>query len=201
MTHVLSPEQQTTIATYNQTLDLYLERNDMTVAGQEYIKWIDLQIQRVSNNSSILEIGSGTGRDADRIEAQGYKVVRTDVADSFIDYQRSIGKTITKFNPILEQSNLKYDFIFANGVFLHFPPNELKLAFQNLIDSLNNKGLLVFSIKIGDFEGFVHHHLFKPRYEKFWKLEELKKLILECNFEIIEIDSDEKWARVTIQKP
>jgi SAM-dependent methyltransferase len=199
--HILSDEQLLTIATYNQTVDLYVTRQDLTIAGQVYIDWIDVALERIRKEIAILEIGSGYGRDADRLEANGYNIHRTDVSESFIQYQESQSKRVDRFNPILEIMSARYDLALANGVFLHFPPAELKLAFQNLHESLKDIGLLVFSTKIGDgSEGLVYHHLIEPRYEKFWNIEELRKLILECRFEILEMDSDDKWTRVTAQK-
>jgi 2-polyprenyl-3-methyl-5-hydroxy-6-metoxy-1,4-benzoquinol methylase len=199
--HILSDEQRLTITTYDQTVDLYMTRQDLTIAGQTYIDWIDTALERIRKESAILEIGSGYGRDADRLESNGYNVHRTDVSESFIQYQESQGKKVDRFNPILEIMSARYDLALANGVFLHFPPAELKLAFQNLHESLKDNGMVVFSTKIGDgWEGLVYHHLIQPRYEKFWKIEELKKLILECRFKILEMDSDDKWTRVTVQK-
>jgi len=52
---------------------------------------IDPLDERLRPGASILEIGSGTGRDALELERRGYRVRRTDAALSFVEMMRADG--------------------------------------------------------------------------------------------------------------
>lgn len=52
----------------------------------------------LKKDASILEIGTGPGRDADYIESLGYSVTRSDAVESFIEYNKSKNKNIIKLN-------------------------------------------------------------------------------------------------------
>ena len=65
-------ELQQTIDTYNTKLDQYIAKTNPVIDGI-LKEWIDLMLSKNNNQSSILEIGSGTGKDADYIESNGSK--------------------------------------------------------------------------------------------------------------------------------
>src|SRR5687768_15027800 len=51
-------------------------------------------VARVPADGLVLELGSGTGRDADFVESLGPRVRRTDVTRGFIDLQAKRGKQV-----------------------------------------------------------------------------------------------------------
>jgi SAM-dependent methyltransferase len=67
----------------------------------------------------VLEIGSGSGRDADFIESLGGKVRRTDVTQAFLDLQAERGKHGERLNVLTDALGGPYDAVLAICVLIH----------------------------------------------------------------------------------
>jgi len=102
----------------------YILHSPKTV-GKENKKWIDSALSFADKNLPVLEIGSGTGIDADYIESQDFTVHRTDIDDRFIAYQKEKGKNVQKLDILNDKIKEKYSLIFINAVLHHFNYEEL----------------------------------------------------------------------------
>ncbi|HVF16479.1 MAG TPA: methyltransferase [Steroidobacteraceae bacterium] len=76
-------------------------------------------IESLVSGARVLEIGSGPGWDADRLEAKGIRVERTDVTQSFIDFQSKRGKRVTRLDVINDAIEEQYDGILCLYVLQH----------------------------------------------------------------------------------
>lgn len=187
--------QAITIQTYEENWQNYISGTVSDVGG-EFKEWMDQALNYVDKDSSkIFEVGSATGRDADYIQNSGYQITRSDVVKSFIDYQKSLGKEIIKFNVLDDIFPGKYDLIYANAVLLHFNPEELARVLENIKKGLQSGGLLAFTTKAGTGEEYSTHKMNKSRYFKYWQLEELKQLFMDLGYriEVFDLSSDSKW--------
>jgi SAM-dependent methyltransferase len=178
--------QEITIKTYEDNLDRYKSETPSVVEG-DFKKLFDLVIGMLPRGTNMLEIGSGLGRDANYFEENGLVVKRTDVASSFIKYQTEQGKEISKLNVLEDEITRFWDVVFANAVFLHFTPEQFDLILRKIFISLNDGGILVFTIKQGEGEEYSTHKMNSPRYFHYWTEESLWKIVIGAGFSIMKL--------------
>lgn len=189
-----------TVATTNkQTLEAYDKGAAMYAANQragmsdEVRTWLEVMLAGLPKAAKILEIGSGTGRDADYVESLGYAVERTDGSQGFVTYQQAAGKPIRLLNILTDTLNTSYDLIFANAVFLHFTEEECAGALQNTHDALRANGRLALSLKRGSGEETTTEKLNAPRYFRYWEPESVTALLEGAGFTNIQIAINDDW--------
>lgn len=81
---------QQTLEAYDKTVDVYCEKSPQE-PGVVLRTWIDDNLAAMPEDARIIEIGSGSGKDADYMESQGFSIERTDASQGFIDFLRSRG--------------------------------------------------------------------------------------------------------------
>lgn len=105
--------------------------------------------QALEPGSSILEIGSGPGWDADFLEARGMQVRRTDICDSFLALQRERGKAAERLDIITDALGGPYDSIVALYVFQHLDPSLMGDVLEKVAQALRPGGVLLVSLREG----------------------------------------------------
>lgn len=147
-----SPENKATIEAYNRGANEYLGQLP-EVWAPEGDQWLNHALDLLEASPPelralpILEIGSGRGHGADRIEARGFTVVRTDATMAFVNEQRSRGHDTRYFNAITDDLYGKYSMVFATGVFPHFNWEEARHVVGKCFEHIAPGGLLVVSVK------------------------------------------------------
>ncbi len=178
-----------TLKTYEDHADKYIQRTTRGVDGV-FKQWVDDFLKKIKKTDKILELGSGRGLDSDYIESRGYKVERTDAAESFISYQKGLGKEIKKLNAFTDKIDLNsYDLIFANKVLLHFNREQFKLVVAKINLGLRDNG--IFALSLMDYKKATEHFVKDPkmeslRYFKFWKKNEVEEELKSLGFEIVD---------------
>lgn len=150
----------------------------------------------MSSNAQIIEIGSGFGRDANYIESFGFKVERTNAAESFVTFLQEQGNFARKFNILTDAFRVQYDLAFANAVFLHFTPSELEPALIKVHAALKNDRILAFSVKKGKGEEWTTAKLGKPRYFCYWESNKMFALLKQAGFEVVLLLEDERFLQL-----
>src|SRR5688572_30009427 len=148
------------------------------------LKWINESLALLPKNAHILEIGSGTGRDARYIEGQGYKIVCSDGAYAFTDYLRGTGWEALQINILKNTLPGNHDMILANAVMSHFTHDQFQYIFEKVMDALPLGGLFAFSVKQGVGEKWITEKFKAKRFIHYWNPTELKKYIEAQNYEI-----------------
>lgn len=120
-------------------------------------KWIDHALETLFQRGEIahlpvLEIGSGTGRDAAYIESRGVAVQRTDATPAFVERLRRDGHDAKVLNALTDEYGGPYRMIFANAVFPHFSDEQMHQVTDKAFASLALNGLLAFSMKTTTFD-------------------------------------------------
>ena len=179
--------QEKTLKTYEKNFEKYFTETPSEVSG-DFKVFFDHLISLLPTNAKMLEIGSGTGRDADYFESHGIKVTRTDVVSSFIEYQRNNGRTISQFNILTDEIEEKWDLVFANAVLLHFNVEQFSLILKKIVSALNPTGLIAFTVKTGEGEEWSVHKMESPRFFKYWNKEKLQKAVEHCGFKIRKLE-------------
>lgn len=177
-----------TLETYNHTVDKYIETLPQQVSG-DLKKWIDEALSNLDKTARILEIGSGSGKDATYFLSRGYKMELTDASTGFVDYLNQNGFSARLLNILEDDLGSGYDMIFADAVFLHFTASELRLALKKSFQAIKPRGRLAFALKAGDGEESTTRKLDLPRYFHFWSIDSIKEILEELNFRDVNI-----WA-------
>ena len=158
----------------------------------------------IKPNSTILDLGFGSGRDSLYFSNKGYIVVSTDFCEAFIEH----GKKILN-NEVLLLDTLKMDFvdkfdgIWACSSLLHFNDEELEIALKNCYNALKKEGIMYTSFKKGKFSDVRNGRFFKDM-----ELDELITLMGKHGFQVLETSEtkdvrpgrEEIWLGVIIKK-
>jgi SAM-dependent methyltransferase len=112
-----------------------------------------------TQNSSVLDIGAGNGRDAHWFAQRGCDVVAVEPAQAL----RELGKTQTPLTihwlddqlPELSkvfELGIRFDVILLSAVWMHIAPNERERCFRKLSNLLAGNGKIIISLRFGDFK-------------------------------------------------
>ena len=192
MMHIMQTTNAQTLATYNAKAQTYIDTSPQYVDGQLKV-WIDSNLAILSKDARILEIGSGTGKDAKYIASKGYSMELTDASQGFINHLRTEGFEPRLLNAIEDDLGANYDMIFADAVFLHFTEPELRLVLGKVNAALNPTGRLAFTLKAGEGEESTTRKMDAPRYFHFWLEEEIRQILQETGFREVTITTDEDF--------
>lgn len=192
-----------TLQSYNDHIDEYVTSTPQQIDG-EFKEWIERVLSKIPKGSTILELGTSFGRDADYMESKGFKVIRTDAAQGFVDLLKNQGHDAHLLNALKDDFGSELDMIFANAVLLHFEPEEVNAVIQKAYDSLKQNGFFVFSLKEGDGAEWSEAKLNSPRYFIYWSETDLRDVLSGFDFRDIELSKRDsgrdKWLQVIAKK-
>ena len=128
---------------------------------------IDKLTPYLKTESTILELGSGPGKDYEILN-QSFEVTGSDNSKEFIKY---LEKTYPNGNfELLDASAIEtkntYDVVYSNKVMHHLNDSELEISISRQYEILNPNGIICHSFWKGEgsevFKGlFVNYHLEK----------------------------------------
>lgn len=190
--------QDLTIDAYNNGTENYLQHT-ITQQSPELMYRHNTLLQDIPYDAKFLEIGTGSGRDADYIESLGYNVIRTDATDAFITHNQQKGKHITHYNPLFDKLEWMYDIIFANAVLLHFTHEQCEHVLRTRKNHLSPTGKISRSAQPGAGEWRKENKWIK-RYFYYRSEKEIMELMEKIWYKNIDVRTDEpepgkKWIR------
>lgn len=194
---------ETTIATYQQHFDRYVDRTQSEVNG-EFKEWMDSFLSYVSPQGKIFEIGSAFGRDARYFREKGYQVTCTDVIPQALEALSADGFETAEFdfrdNPKQEWLG-KFDGFFANAVLLHAEPDVFENALENAASMLKEGGVAALSLKTGGGEEMSLEKMDAPRYFRYHTEEEIREILNRLPFDAISINhaDNHKWLHIIMR--
>ena len=149
----------------------------------------------LGSGSRVLEIGSGSGRDAAALEAAGLSVRRTDVTQAFVDLLRADGHDADVLDPLVddltdpERPDVAYDGVWASACLLHVDRKDLPDVAARLAEATRIDGLLHAALKEGDGEAWsTHGSVAAPRHFTFWREGPLRDLLEQAGWSVDEVD-------------
>ena len=166
----VASDNEVTLAAYEQAPDKFRD----TIPADPNNTLIDLLAGRVAPGAHVLELGSGTGRDAVELERRGYRVRRTDATQAFVDMMRADGYAADRLNAITDEYGGPYDAVYASAVFLHFDRAELTAVLRK---SARCAPVLAFATREGKGEEWSNRHLDLPRHFVLWQEDPLRELL------------------------
>jgi SAM-dependent methyltransferase len=108
-------------------------------------------------------------------------------------------------NALQDEFGHDYDALYANAVFLHFRPEQFQVVLRKSFDCLKPGGILAFSVKRGEGDGWSDHNLGAPRYFHYWQMSDLQEAVKAADFKIVELSEragsgDNYWLQIIARK-
>ena len=193
-----------TLRAYEMAADVYAAKS-LAVVNGVLAALLDAFIELVWPAATVLELGSGTGRDADALEQRGARVVRTDAASSFVDRLRERGHDAALVNVLTDELGGPYDGIFANAVLLHVPREDMSAVLDRMFRAVAAGGALGFTLKVGEGDAWSDEKLGLPRFFAYWTAADVRRLIDSSPWQLVVLDEvstgPTKWLHVLCRRP
>ena len=144
------------------------------------------------SSATVLEVGSGTGRDADYVEALGARVRRTDAAVAFIELQAERGKHAELLDLLTDELGGPYSAVLAMCVLIHVDRARTDAVLHKVATALRPYGAFLVSVREGAGERVDARHV------TCWCRDEFAARLAKAGFRVEwdsrDIDSaDETW--------
>ena len=149
-------------------------------------------------NPRILDIGCGSGRDANIFQSMEAEVVGIDFCAHLLEIAKA-NAPLVDFQ-LMDIENLDFpdetfDAAWAACSLAHLPKSALPAVLQKIHQILDEDGYFYLTLKKGTGEGLEVDERYEGAVQKFWayyEADELKKLLLNANFNILSFDLVEK---------
>ncbi|OGG07211.1 hypothetical protein A2872_00785 [Candidatus Gottesmanbacteria bacterium RIFCSPHIGHO2_01_FULL_42_12] len=147
------------------------------------------KLHNLLSEGKILEVGSGTGKDASNLIKLGYDYTGTDASQGLL-------KIAQERNPNAVFKNIKaqdlhklfgtdeFDCFWSAATLLHIPKDEINATLQSIHAVVKDGGIGFISIKQGEGEQEDE----TGRLFSYYSQEEFAELLKENGFEVIEKD-------------
>lgn len=142
-----------TVAGYDATAPEYAAETDHAPTS-DHVQALERLVACVGSGGRVLEVASGPGWDADRLEAMGVQVRRTDLSDGFIAFQRDRGRVVESLDLITGDLGGPWDGIVALYVIQHIGRGLVEGVVARIAAALHPGGTLLMSFQAGDGERF-----------------------------------------------
>lgn len=146
-------------------------------------EWLDRLCRETGSGACVLELGSGTGRDADYLESVGVRVHRTDAAQAFLDLQAERGARAHLLNVIDDElvrpGATGFDAIVAMCVLIHVDRPLLPGVLAKVRSALRPNGVFLVSVREGEGDE-VTPNCFTSQ----WRPGEFERLLLDAALNI-----------------
>ena len=146
-----------------------------------------LSLLEKESKQTLLEIGTGHGRDSLFFQEQGFSVTGIDLSPAMVDLCQQKGITAYVMDVVdLNFEVNSFDAVYALNSFLHLSKSELPAVLENVRRILRPAGLFYLGVYGGfDFEGIWEDDFYTPK--RFFSLhtDENLKQTLSKVFEIL----------------
>jgi SAM-dependent methyltransferase len=184
--------EEVTRATYDRFADKWSATHEQPITfWQPELE----RFHRLLPKGKVIEIGTGSGRDAAELAKLGYDYTGVDNSPNLISAAR---QAYPKFN-FLEQSVYKLDFpadhfdgFWAAAILLHLPKKRVRAALRQIHRVLKKGGIGMISLRQGDFEGVRQKIKFghdDSRYFSYYQIDEFSTILHEAGFDVLRTTS------------
>ena len=185
----LTPEEKTTLETYDATAKQWSQRHATVGFWKDEMEIF----KKLLPSGKILEIGSGSGRDAKELIALGYEYVGTDISTGLIEVAKRENPSATFLAQIVYDLDFpegtQFDGFWASAVLLHIPKAKIDQALQRIRKFVRNGGIGFISLKQGEGEELEERVVDgseDKRFFAYYSEEGFKKILLKDNFEVLQ---------------
>lgn len=175
-----------TLAAYEAKVDAYLDGSPQAVNADVAVL-LDELVARAPGRT-VLEVGTGPGREADYLEARGMAVDRTDAAVAFVDRLVAAGHDARLLDVRTGDLGGPYDAVLANAVLHHLSRAALAAALLRIRDAARPQGVLALTVKEGDGEAWSSAKLGTPRWFVYWREPNLREVLERAGWSVLRLD-------------
>jgi len=187
------PEEKITKESYNKIACQWSAKNGAVTIWDKEIK----MFFKLLGKGSILEIGSGCGRDAEIFIKAGYKYTGVDISSSLINIaQKRVPEAIFLEQSVYELNfpkGTRFDGFWASATLLHIPKTRISEALRKIKKFIKNGGIGFISIKEGSGEkmetGLTDYGSDDKRFFAYYSREEFEEILLKNSFKIVKAHS------------
>lgn len=218
----MSKENEKTLEVYDKLAKVYLDNTvKHDIKDPTRVKEKQTHIKKILKNgfktltsgAKILEIGAGDGSASLILKKLGFNPFPTDVAEDFLKAIKKSGFEPIKLNVLTDDIPNRYNGVLAYRVFVHFTPEDIKIAFNKIYDALVPSGRFVFNIvnkAAGVQDGWVDypgdHHMGAERFFQQFHEPEIRQITESTGFNIINFslfggENNNKWFFIVAEKP
>lgn len=179
-------DNNTTIDAYNRYARLYDEEvvDFWKNFPQSFLSRFSVHMP----GTRVLDVGSGSGRDALLLRELGYQVVCQDGSESMVAMTKKLGfeSVVADFSAI-DFPATSFDGVWAYTSLIHIPKEDAARVIQRLRTLLKPNGVLVIGVIEGLAAGMVTRKTMPDatRYFKNYTRQELRSLIGPLGFEFL----------------
>ena len=192
-----------TLAVYEQRADRYRETL-ADIAAPWHREFLDALVARLPAGARVLELGSGTGRDAAYLLERGLALQPSDAVSAFVAQQRERGLDPVEIDVLTDDLGGPWAAVVASAVLLHLTPGELAGVLDRVLSAVAPDGLLAATFKEGDGFGWSDHTLGLPRYFTYWRAAPLRALLEQHGWRVESLDhvqgARDAWLVVVAQR-
>ncbi len=182
-------EKSTTIASYQRDAAGYAAGITPDITG-ELADLMDAFAARLPPAAQVLEIGSGSGRDALALEERGLTVRRTDITPAFVQLIQETGHPSDVIDPLLDDLGGPYDAVWANAVLLHVARADVPTVLARLRAATRPGGTLALTLKEGDGDAWsTHGSITGARHFTYWREDPLRQALEQSGWTIESLTS------------
>ncbi len=173
---------QKTVDVYNELAEAYdQETTDFWIGFPSSI--LDTFAQEVE--SSVLNIGSGPGRDAILLKERGLDITCLDASESMVQITKAKGlKAVLSDFMNLPFSENSFDGVWAYTSLLHVPKSQISVALSEIRRVLKPNGIFGLGLIEGSGEEYKRSSgMASERLFSFYTKNEVEKLLTKFDFE------------------
>jgi len=181
------PEEEATKNTYDESAAVW------TVHRSQSDFWLEeLKIfHKLLPNGSILEIGSGAGRDVENLVNLGYKYTGTDISEGMLKIARQkFPKQKFYRQSVYDLSFPKeFDGFWAAAVLLHIPKSRMVEALGKIRNTMKPGAVGFISLKDGSGENLQEDDFGDKKLRRFysyWTKDEFINVLEVAEYELLE---------------
>ena len=201
----LTPDEITTIDTYNKHADVWAGTHD----DDDFYEKEYGTLKKLLPEGKILEIGCGAGRDADFLTKLGYGYLGTDIADKLLKAaKKRVPHAHFMVSDIYSMDfKEKFDGFWCAAVLLHIPRQRLHEALKAIAKQIKRGGIGFISTKEGTSDEMepLKYDTDSSRLQVHYSKEAFDQALEAAGFKIVDysyrpLNERAKWLCYFVEK-
>ena len=159
------------------------------VAGLPTAEWIAKLLERLPDDSNVLEIGCGNGEPSARMLSEHHRYTGVDISRAQLERARTLvpGETFVEADYTAFEPEVPVDAVVAVLTTTHVPREEHAVLLARIAGWLRPGGLLLATFGTGDLDSwFEEDWLGAPMFFSHFDAETNLRLVREAGFSLLE---------------
>ncbi len=155
-------------------------------------------IQMLPPKATLLDIGSGSGRDAKIFSERGLQVTGVDICENLLKIAKAHAPLAQFYLMDMESMTFPedtFDGVWSSSALPHLSKEKLPHVINSIHSILKKGGAFYFNLKQGSGEGLENDDRYEPNRPKFWayyEADEIRTILQEAHFIILELSHSPK---------